>query len=94
MLSYSGDFAAPDPQLALDCPVGLAIDSVDDPHVACHFNGKILKFDSSGNRSDLASGLVDPTYIAIRIPEPSTWALLILGAVTLFGGTRFRRSQS
>jgi hypothetical protein len=35
-----------------------------------------------------------PIFIAVQIPEPATWALLVLGAVTLLDGLRLRHQSS
>jgi hypothetical protein len=35
--------------------------------------------------------IVAPTTGAIQVPEPTTWSLLALGALTLLGGLRLRR---
>ena len=76
----------------LNQPEGLAFDSSGNLYVASYGNDTIVKFDPSGNGSVFANtGFDRPTFIAIQVPEPSTWSLLALGAVTLFGGLRLRR---
>ena len=45
----------------------------------------------AGARSTFASGLSDPTFLAFQpVPEPSTWAMLGMGAAALLG---FRRRK-
>jgi WD40 repeat protein len=73
---------------------GLAFDSSGNLYVANWNDGTIGKFDSSGNGSVFASGLINPSFIAIQVPEPTTWSLLALGAVALLGGLRLRRRTS
>lgn len=64
-------------------PRGLAFGSGGDLYVA-NANGTIEKFDSSGNASPFASGLNQLQGIAVQaVPEPATWALLVLGSVAL-----------
>jgi len=43
----------------------------------------IEKTDSNGKQSVFATGLNDPQFIAILVPEPSTWALVAIGIVAI-----------
>ena len=78
----------------LNEPIGLAFDSSGNLYVANHGNNTIEKFDSTGHGTIFASGLAGPMWVAVQIPEPSTWALLTLGTGTLLGSLRLRRCLS
>jgi sugar lactone lactonase YvrE len=72
---------------------GLACDSLDNL-LATGDGGEIFKFTPDGAESTFASGLSGPFFLALQVPEPSTWSLLTLGAVALLGGMRLRRRSS
>jgi DNA-binding beta-propeller fold protein YncE len=68
----------------LSQPWGLAFDSAGYLFAANFANNTIEKFTPGGVGSLFANtGLTDPTFIAIQVPEPSTWALLGLGLPAL-----------
>jgi hypothetical protein len=82
-------------------PEGIAFDSNGNLFVAMeygspsnYFTGYIEEFDSSGNGSVFASGLHQPTFIAVQVPEPATWVLLALGIGALLGALRLPRRSS
>ncbi len=65
-------------------PIGLAFDSSGNLYVANQNdgnNGTIGKFDSAGNGTVFASDLNVPYFIAVQVPEPATWTLVVLGAL-------------
>ena len=75
----------------LNYPFGLAFDSSGNLCVAnWNFSGgSVVKIDPSGHQTTFAS--VDGAIgIAIQVPEPATWSLLVLGAATLLGSRRHR----
>ncbi len=70
----------------LSVPTGMAFDSAGNLYVAEATGGVIDKFDSSGNKTTFATGLTTPWFVSIgktAVPEPSTLALLLLGAGTI-----------
>jgi DNA-binding beta-propeller fold protein YncE len=75
----------------LTTPRGLAFDSTGNLYEADSGNGRIYEFtsvtpDGYGTRITFASGLSGPSFLAFQpalIPEPSTWAMLGLGAAAL-----------
>jgi glucose/arabinose dehydrogenase len=75
-------------------PRGLAFDSSGNLYVANSFDGTVEEFNSNGTGTVFASGMGRPSGIAIQVPEPSTWAMLILSIGTLLGGLQFRRRLS
>ena len=77
--------------LLLD-PIGLAFDSTGNLYVANHGHGDILEFNSSGVGSLFASGLGNAVGIAIDVPEPSSFLLLGLGAMTLCAFLKRKRA--
>jgi DNA-binding beta-propeller fold protein YncE len=75
-----------------DHPLGLAFDSSGYLYVANHDSCTITKFDSSGQGSLFATDEIrNLGWMAIQVPEPTTWSLLALGALTLLGGLHLRR---
>lgn len=88
-----------DANAGLSWPMGLAFDDSGNLYVAnTHFypgvggDGYIEKFDSSGNGTVFATGGMKWFgFMTIQVPEPGTWALVALGAATLFGSRRLRR---
>ncbi len=75
----------------LDFPIGLAFDSGGNLYVANSGNGTIDEFNTNGVETVFASGLSSPQFIAIQVPEPATWALLVLGVAALLGNRPLRR---
>src|SRR5437667_186975 len=76
-------------------PYGLAFDGNGNLYVANNANNTIEKFDSGGHGSLFASaGLNEPGFIAVQVPEPNTWVLLVLGAGALLCGLRLRRGST
>jgi DNA-binding beta-propeller fold protein YncE len=73
-------------------PFGLAFGSDGYLYVANGGYGTIWKFDPDGNGSILASGLSFPFSIAIQVPEPTTWCMVVLGVAVLLC-IRRRNSQ-
>jgi hypothetical protein len=80
--------------LGLTQPIGLAFDSGGSLYVANQHTGTIEKIDSNGNGSIFASDLNTPYFIAVQVPEPSTWAMVALSIGTLLDGLRLRRRSS
>jgi DNA-binding beta-propeller fold protein YncE len=75
-------------------PVGVAFDSAGNLY-ATNFtssNGYIEKLTPGGAGSVFATGLSWPVFVAIQVPEPSTWAVLVLGLPALFACLRTRQS--
>jgi hypothetical protein len=77
-------------------PGGLAFDSSGNLYVAVADAGTIEKFTPGGQSSIFASGLDDPTSIAISdlplpVPEPSTWAMLVMGGAGLLAALGKKR---
>jgi sugar lactone lactonase YvrE len=72
-------------------PKGLAFDSIGNLYAANVNGGLIEKYDSNGNGSVFVSDLLVPRYIAMQVPEPSTWSLLLFAVVSL-AGIRIGRS--
>lgn len=76
-------------------PLGLTFDSMGNLYVAYTFSSKIEKFSSTG--SDLgvfaSTGVNQPTFITMQIPEPNTLILLLLGTTLLLGTRRLRCSS-
>ena len=74
-------------------PYGIAFDSSGNLYAA-NFgwgNGSIEKFNPSGVGTTFSSGLGDPSGgIAILIPEPATWILVVLGGGMVVGIRRLR----
>lgn len=67
-------------------PYGLAFDSAGNLYLASAY---IYKFTPDGTQSIFASGLDSPQFLAFqRVPEPSTCAMLAVGAVALLGFCR------
>ena len=74
----------------LSDPEGLTFDSAGSLYAANFYAGTIEKFTASGVGSVLAS-MYEPYNIAILVPEPSTFALLGLGAAAVLRIARRRR---
>ena len=65
-------------------------------------NGVVMEFNASGDGSVLATGLDNPKYIAVQntpglpvlqfVPEPSTWAMMLLGLGIFVAACRFRKT--
>jgi sugar lactone lactonase YvrE len=62
----------------LNVPSGLAFDGDGNLYVVNQGDDTVGKFTSGGIGSVFVngSGLFGPTYIAVQVPEPSSWALL------------------
>ena len=80
----------------LNIPWGLGFDSSGNLYVVNADigtgTGSIEKFDSNGiDFGVFVSGLSNPMFIAIQVPEPATWSLLALGVIALLGTRRFHR---
>jgi sugar lactone lactonase YvrE len=76
-------------------PVGLAFDGDGNLYVANFQGNTISKFDVSGNGSVFSnSGLNAPTFIALQIPEPAGWTLVMIGVIALTGRRLVRRPLS
>jgi hypothetical protein len=74
-------------------PLGLAFNSAGNLFEADSGSDQIYEFTPNGGSSTFASGLYFPQALAFQgvtlpIPEPSTWALVGLGAVALLGVRR------
>jgi len=74
----------------LNAPQGIAFDSAGNLFVVNAFNNSIEEFKSSGGILSnvgsifVASRILNyPSYIAIQVPEPSTWAMLGVGLSVL-----------
>ncbi len=74
----------------LDGPMGLAFDSSGNLYVANYLGGTIEEFDTNGIGTVFASGLTSPRFIAVQVPEPATWILVMLGAVALLYNHQMR----
>jgi sugar lactone lactonase YvrE len=71
-------------------PTGLAFDSSDNLYVALG-NNTIQKVDPQGAVSLFANtGLSAPYFMVVQVPEPSTLALVVLGAAALVIARRRR----
>ena len=74
-------------------PENLAFDSSGNLYVADYGSDTIMKYDSNGVGSVFATpsstNFLGPVGIAVqRVPEPSTWAMLVLGIGAGLGGFR------
>ena len=76
----------------LNFPYGLAFDSGGNLYESDGYGGEfgtptghIYEFTPAGVRSTFASGLLDPTFIAIAVPEPSTAVLLAISCLLTVG---------
>jgi len=74
----------------LSGPDGLAFDSSGNLYVANSGNGTIEKFDPDGNGTVFASGLEAPGFLAVQVPEPAAWSMVVLGGCALLAG-HFRK---
>jgi hypothetical protein len=77
---------------ALSYPRGLSFDSSGNLYVA-NYGNTVTEFSPNGDlvRILTSPNFTNPQFIAIQVPEPSTLALLVVGA-PLFLGRRRRRS--
>jgi hypothetical protein len=70
----------------------MAFDSAGNLYTAnFEFGGYIEKLTPGGAGSVFATGLSFPLFIAVQVPEPSTWALLGLAIPTVLA---FRRRKA
>jgi hypothetical protein len=70
----------------LNGPQFMACDSAGNLFEADEGSGNIYEFAPNGTRTTFASGLASPVDLAfepVLVPEPSTWAILGLGAAGL-----------
>ena len=68
----------------LNSPIGLAFDSAGNLYAANYGANTIEKFTPGGVGSVFASsGLSNPTFLAFATPEPSAWAMFVIGVVAL-----------
>jgi DNA-binding beta-propeller fold protein YncE len=72
-------------------PFGLAFNSNGNLYAANWGNGSIEKFDQNGNPSVFATGLTDPMFIAVQVPEPSSLLLTTVGLLSLWVCAKQRR---
>jgi sugar lactone lactonase YvrE len=78
----------------LNEPMGIAFDSSDNLFVTDASDNTITKYNLNGVGTVFASGLHQPITVAVQIiPEPSTWAVLMLGVVSRLGCCRGRARQ-
>jgi hypothetical protein len=82
----------------IDDPQGLAFDAAGNLYVANSPNDAVgttlTRITPDGTASVFATGLNRPAYIAVQVPEPSTWVMLVLGVGALLGNLRLRRRSS
>lgn len=83
----------------LNQPGGLAFDSSGNLYVGTYYSGyQIVKFDPSGVRSVFAyiGGIYAPSIAVRPVPEPSGYAMLVLGAGVIFAGrkTKIRKGNA
>jgi hypothetical protein len=76
----------------LNYPLGLAFDSSGNLYVANHGDTDILEFNPNGIGSVFASGLGNAVGIAIEVPEPSSFLLAALGALSLIAFLNRKRT--
>jgi len=76
----------------LDYPRSLAFNNAGNLFVADSGDNKIIEITQGGAESAFASGLDYPDGLAFQsVPEPSTWAMLIMGSSMFFAGRRWQR---
>jgi len=75
-------------------PCAVAFDESNDLFVLNNGDGTLDEFESNGNVGVIAYGLGTPTAIAIQIPEPSTWIMVVLGSSVLLACRRFDHKSS
>lgn len=73
----------------LSYPGGIGIDSAGNFYVAGLNN--LYEVNSTGQVISNSSRTGFPYAIAVQVPEPATWALLVSGIATLLGSRRLRR---
>ena len=78
----------------VDVPNGLAFDRSGNLYVADFGDSKIEEFSPSGVETNFATGLYQPRWIAIQVPEPATIALMTLGMCVSLFSHRLRRRSS
>ena len=74
-------------------PENIAFDSSGNLYVADYGSNRIMKYGTNGIGTVFASGLAGPVGIAVAVPEPSTWVMLVLGIGAGFGGFRARANR-
>jgi hypothetical protein len=63
--------------------------------VANAASNQIEKFNTNGVGSLFATaGVITPSFLAIQVPEPSTWTLMAFGVTLLLASLRLRRRLS
>jgi tripartite motif-containing protein 71 len=74
----------------LQYAAGLAFDSSGSLY-EINYDGKVEKFDSTGQGTIFTSNLHEPMGIAIPVPEPTSYSLLVLSIMALLGSQYLHR---
>ena len=73
-------------------PIGLGFNSVGNLFVSDLGSGNIYEFTPGGERSTFATGLYYNTFLAVSVPEPSVWGLVVV-ATALLASRRTQKGQ-